>query len=331
MPHGLLYIPKVCLFAPLTVLIILVSKEDFIVARYLSVDETAEILRTTDRTVRRMLNDGRLAGSQYMDKGKLVWRVHATKEILQKLESAFKADGISLEAIDAEEVEAEAALDSATPEQAENWQEAARSHAAGAVDEFWNQIASKFMERLEVKDQMIGEMRKELAEKERQLRLLPDLEKRAEEERKATELKELEAEALRKQISSMQEDQNAKAEELQRLIKIERELLPELQSQLDQERAQKQKEAAAAQKRLADLEKEKLEAEQARMKLEELETNLTETKRQADEQLTLLRKEKDEQTAAIQEQLVLITGKLEKTQRPWWKWWVTGGSGESGT
>ena len=54
-------------------------------ARYFSVEEAAQVLGTTDRTVRRMLSSGRLAGSQHLDKGKLVWRVHASKEILEKM------------------------------------------------------------------------------------------------------------------------------------------------------------------------------------------------------------------------------------------------------
>lgn len=294
-------------------------------ARYLSVDETAEILRTTDRTVRRMLNDGRLAGSQHMDKGKLVWRVHATKEILQKLETTYKDNGISLEAIDAEEIEDQSEPEASASEQAGNWQEATRKQASGAVDEFWNQIAGKFIERLEVKDQLIGEMRKDLAEKERQLRLLPDLEKQAEEERKATEIKELEAQALRKQIAALKEaaaETELKArretERLNQLEKLEKEVLPDLQVQLEQEKIQKQAELVRAQ-------------EESQKLVEALERTLSENKRLADEELERLRKEKDVQAQAIQEQLQLISSKLEKSQEPWWKKWLTAGGNDKTT
>ncbi len=189
-------------------------------ARYLSVEETAELLGTTDRTVRRMLNSGRLSGSQHLDKGKMVWRVHATKDIIQKLEGSYAASNLISDDAEVDLLDAE--IDDSNDTEVNNprtreWTAEAHTKASSAVDEFWNQISDRFIEKLEAKDQLIGQMQNKIEEKDRQLRLLPDFEKRAEDERKASELKELEVIALKKHLELLEasketEIQNLKTE-----------------------------------------------------------------------------------------------------------------------
>lgn len=169
------------------------------------------------------------------------------------------------------------------------------------AEELWNSVISRFMEKLEEKDQLIGEMRTELKEKERQLLLLPDLEaqakkareeadkiaeaerrraeeesRRAETERKNAEVKALEVEALKKQIGLLQEKiDTSAAPELEKQLELEKSAklaeVSQLQSQLDEAKAAKDAEIKALQDRLADVEEYKRLSEEAQRKLDELQ------------------------------------------------------------
>ena len=186
-------------------------------ARYFSVEEAANILGTTDRTVRRMLNAGKLAGSQHMDKGKLVWRVHATKEILQKVTPSIE-DPIET---DATVVESMAPDDE--PDVTESWRQDTTGRATAAVDEFWNQLAEKFLEKIEQKDQAIGALKVELSEKDRQLRLLPDLQKRLQDEQDQRNLAAQQSVALEKQIEAMKQLSDEEKSALEAKLQISEE------------------------------------------------------------------------------------------------------------
>ena len=218
-------------------------------ARYFSVEEAAQVLGTTDRTVRRMLSSGRLAGSQHLDKGKLVWRVHASKEILEKM---CDADGLSSEehVVDVVDTREDPDFQAENPN-IRSWRAEAQSQAGTMAEQFWNQVAAKFMERIELKDQVIGSLRYELEEKDRQLRLLPDLEKHAEEERKSAELKSLEAEALRKQITALQEEKQKWQEEEQKLVEESARKADELEKEMDRVKEEKEREEMAVKEKLS--------------------------------------------------------------------------------
>jgi chromosome segregation ATPase len=170
-----------------------------------------------------------------------------------------------------------------------------------ALDEVLSKLTEQFSKQLYAEKEVIFTLKKELEDKDRQLRLLPDVQKQAEDARKLAELKHVETEALKKQIDLLQASTVPKNQ------------VDELEQQINQ------------------LEKEKVEAEQSRQKVEELERTLSENKRTADEELERLRKEKDAQAQAIQEQLQLISSKLEKAQRPWWKTWFTAGGDDKTT
>ena len=160
-------------------------------ARFFTVEQTANILGTTDRTVRRMLGDGRLSGSQHMEKGKLVWRVHATKDLLERLpvasvESTEEVFDVDMATDTVGEVNFE------PPKDGSSWQQDARKQTDNMAEHFWNEVASKFLDRISAQDQLIGSLQTELDDKERQLRLLPDLQKQAEVDRFVAETKALE-------------------------------------------------------------------------------------------------------------------------------------------
>ena len=104
-------------------------------ARFFTVEQTANILGTTDRTVRRMLGDGRLSGSQHMDKGKLVWRVHATKDLLERLPVANVESTEEVFDVDAN-VEGSVNFE---PPKEPNWQQEARKQSDNIAEHFWNE------------------------------------------------------------------------------------------------------------------------------------------------------------------------------------------------
>jgi len=70
-----------------------------------------------------------------------------------------------------------------------------RNTVSSVADALWDNLICKYQEKLEEKDQAIGEIRAELAEKDRQLKLLPDFEKQ-----KADLLKKLDAERTAAEI-----------------------------------------------------------------------------------------------------------------------------------
>ncbi|MGH9549113.1 MAG: hypothetical protein ACRD3W_07060, partial [Terriglobales bacterium] len=215
--------------------------------------------------IHKRLATGALKGTRKENKfGVEEWWVYPNKEIRSALERAGRIDilesttnhaGVASEAEidDVEPVEI-----SGTPEDLDALDEqqqtdpAFRQNMAGQLaEDLWSKLIAKFLGKIEEKDQLIGEMRTELAEKDRQLKLLPDIEKRAQEDRKSAELKELETIALRKQIEAMhQAEVDAKAAQ-ERLREVEQRLV-EVEKERDREQS-------GAQERLKEL-SEKLEA-----------------------------------------------------------------------
>lgn len=139
-----------------------------------------------------------------------------------------------------------------------------RSGANAVADALWNNLICRFQEKLEEKDQLIGEYRAEIAEKDRQLKLLPDLQKQATEEmrqqaeavRKAAELKELEAEALRKQVDAMQIKQTEVELAKQKIAELEKsqaESLRKAEEEIQRLTEEKEAHAKAVQEQLEAL------------------------------------------------------------------------------
>jgi hypothetical protein len=153
-------------------------------------------------------------------------------------------------------------------------------------------------------------MRGELADKDRQLKLLPDFQKEAEIRRKEAETQELKAIALTKQIQAMQELEQTNATEAARLTQLETEIIPTLERQLEEERVQKERNLAEVLAQLAAIEADKRKVEEAKAKLEESLKN----------EIELLKIQKEEQSISIQSQLETLNLKLEQLQKPsWWK------------
>src|ERR1700735_479360 len=142
-------------------------------ARYLSVEETATVLGTTDRTVRRMLNEGRLSGSQQLEKGKMTWRVHATKDLLQKLESLALSNPTDsreetagfqeARATFVDDVDELADIEDLTKPTSEEstgepraWFTENKANAAKVANDFWKELEAKYLMKLLEQENRIG-------------------------------------------------------------------------------------------------------------------------------------------------------------------------------
>jgi flagellar biosynthesis GTPase FlhF len=242
------------------------------VLKTISVRDAAAALGITNRAVLYRREKGHLKGQLIKnDNGVPEYRIYPNKEIIEGLKR-IGSPLIASEAIqEADIVEAEAQTVftpgedtqdmSVDPEGIDDikgkpgdWTDPARATAGGVAEELWSNLINRFLEKLEEKDQLIGVMRTELADKDRQLKLLPDLEKKAEEERKAAELRALEAAALQKQIEAMQAEKeealNAqqKVEELERQMEL---LRAEEAEKLERLKAEKEAHESAIEKQLA--------------------------------------------------------------------------------
>lgn len=205
----------------------------------LSVKQVSEVLGVSTRAILKRLDKKQLKGTRRLNKfGVEEWWIYPTAEIKAALEKAGRIDvlGPTESYSNADIIDVESELTAPDEDEAfgeptnpGGWTEEARGATEDVAEGVWNNIISRFLGELKERDQLIGEMRSELAEKDRQLKLLPDFQKQAEDERKAAELKELEAEALRKQIAaieSVKEEAEASyraAEEEVRRLKDEKE------------------------------------------------------------------------------------------------------------
>ena len=181
----------------------------------ISVKEAAEALGVSPRAVQYKLQNGDLKGTRTKNQyGVAEWRVWPNKEISEALsqkqgaKAEHSADPINFspsesEAVDAEEVsfnEGEEVFDEPT-----NW----RQIEMERLELMAEKLVKPLAERIEAQAVALREQENIIEDQKRQLRLLPDLQKQAEDERKASELRALEVEALNKQILAMEEEKQA--------------------------------------------------------------------------------------------------------------------------
>ncbi len=249
----------------------------------------------TPRGVVQRLNRGQLKGNKKLNQfGVSEWQVYANREILMAMEAkkssasgALSEQSFAPDAdytMNAEDIEVSGEYSVADAPR--NW----RDVEMARLEVLAEKLVKPLAERLEAQAAELREKERLLEEKERQLRLLPDLEKRAEEERKEAELRALEVEALKKQIMALEE------------VKQESE------------------------SKLAALEEERRTADEAQLKVQELEKAMSElreideaNRRAGEEELERIKAEKEAEAQAVQEKLSGLTAKLEDLQRPWWK------------
>lgn len=263
----------------------------------LSVREVAAALDMTPRGVIQRLNKGQLKGTRRTNQfGTQEWLVYANKEIMQAIErkrgatgnDSAPSDQFNFSPDDNTTVEAEEIYDEAEDDSPVSW----RQTEIERLEMMAEKLVKPLAERIEAQAVALREQEKVIEDQNRQLRLLPDFQKQAEDERKAAELRALEVEALKKQISALEE--------------------------VGQE----------SESKLTALEKERRIAEEAQSKVQELERTMTElraadeaNRQNAEAELQRIKAEKEEEARTVQEQLSHLTNKLEELQKPWWKKW----------
>lgn len=279
--------------------------------RTLSVKEVAGVLGLTKRAVMYRLENGKLKGTRVTNSyGQEEWRIYPNKEIMQAAETkkgeAPIEGALNFEPEEAEAVDAESITSDATEveDQPTSW----RTVELERLEVIAEKLVKPLTEKLEAQAMALKERDLIIEDQGRQLRLLPDLERRAreaEEDRKAAEIRAMETEALKKQIAAMQEHiEQSPAPAVEKELHQEKEVkeseVQELRLELEQERAAKEQEIKALEEKLASVDEYKKLAEEAQEKLSELQ-------------------KRDSETAAIRAELAALSQKLEKSQTSWWK------------
>lgn len=213
--------------------------------RNLSVKEVADVLGISTRAVLKRLNNDQLRGTRRSNKfGVEEWSVYPNKEIRAALESAGKIDILEAEYVAATEsesvpIDAYEADDEVNDERPAGWYSEEREKVRIIAEELIKPLSL----RIEQQAIALNEKDRIIEEKDRQLKLLPDFEKQAEKERKAAELKALEAEALKKQIAALEiEKQEAEAA---------KERAADLEKALEQLKTEKEEKEQAVEQKLA--------------------------------------------------------------------------------
>jgi chromosome segregation ATPase len=287
----------------------------------ITVREAAHALNLTKRAVMYRLDGGKLKGIRVKTShGLEEWRIYPNKEILEGLQRLAQSNPVNEpsreplteEEIDAEEVdfEDESIVDD------QRWQDTERDRIKIIAEEFMKPL----LERIDNQSRALMQKEQELLTLK--VKLLPDLEKRAEEERKTAELKQMEIAALNKQIESLKEassttestishlEKAAQETDLLRVRKTELEsIVPELEGKLEKETSERRRLESELESVVPELQ-EKLDQEAAeRLRLEnELKSAVPELQEKLDKE------------AAERLKLETELKKLqEESQKPWWK------------
>jgi len=164
-----------------------------------SVKEAAAALGCDERWVREKLNQGQLKGEKKTIGMKEKWFVYKG-EIDAAV--AKRGNSVTPEAIDQQYF---GVADEVVDAVEANQDQSNELPANASITEIVRAIANEFADKLNEEKRVNLVLQSELEQKDRQLRLLPDLQKQAEDEHKAAEMQALEVEALKKQIAAMEE------------------------------------------------------------------------------------------------------------------------------
>jgi len=179
----------------------------------LSVKEAAELLRLDERSVRERLINGQLKGEKKQIGLRDKWFVYtgSIEAALSKQQEAFAGDPIAfndvtVDAEPAEEIDSnEGNTEPSNRSDDAGWLEANRDKVKALAEE----IVKPLMEKIESQAEVIFDQKHQISDQERQLRLLPDLQKQAEQRAQEVELRHVENAALKKQIAALQEQVEA--------------------------------------------------------------------------------------------------------------------------
>ncbi len=164
----------------------------------LSVREAADLLGCDERWVREKLYNGSMKGEKKTVGMRDKWFVYKGEvdAVLAQKRSFTEAPGSSTIEVEERTVEAESEVQDFSPSMA--WIEEERQRVRMLAEEMMQPLL-----------ETIRQQERELQSKDAQLRLLPDLQKQAEQQEKEASLKHVENEALKKQIEAMAQEKKA--------------------------------------------------------------------------------------------------------------------------
>jgi excisionase family DNA binding protein len=248
--------------------------------RTLTVKEAAQALGVSVRTVQHRLNTGELKGKRTPNQyGVSEWRVWPNKEIMERL-----SPGKSFEELDFSAPQEEfQGGDSSAVVDAEAVEGDRDDLDEPSLRTIVRELTLQFSEQLSREKTIVAQLQRDLEDKDRQLKLLPDFQKQAEDQRKEAELKELESIALRKQVEALKNEEEASQAEIARLAKLEAEVMPSLAAQKEAQEAEVAKlqsdlEIARNEKQMREEQAKTLEAENERLKQKAEEATLSAAK-----------------------------------------------------
>lgn len=191
--------------------------------RTLSVREVASALGLTKRAVMYRLENGKLKGTRIQNShGQEEWRVYPNKEIMQAVQSKaspsmdHSLDFNPSDVVDSVVIDDVEDVDGSDGDSEKITSEVVKPRDLEQLVEIFREqfapeiVAEKLMkpliEKLELQQELLVQQRLELSDKDRQLRLLPDLQKQAEDRAKQLELEHVEKEALKKQVAALAQE-----------------------------------------------------------------------------------------------------------------------------
>ena len=218
-----------------------------------TVREVAEALGLTKRAIMYRLQDGRLKGVRVKnDNGQTEWRVYPTKEIIDALNKlaevnpTTEATASALDDVIDADIELEDDLEAL--HNAQDWEEHQKAQMKAMAEEFMRPL----LERFDAQSRALANKEREIDELK--IKLLPDLQKQAEEERKAAEAKELEVIALQKQLDAVREAEELKQAAIASENQVLKSQMQEIEARAEEERRAKEAELEAAAEKVVVLE-----------------------------------------------------------------------------
>lgn len=217
------------------------------------------------------LEDGRLKGVRVKNEnGQTEWRVYPTKEIIDALNKLADTnpttEAIASEVDEVIDADIELDDDVDAMKTAQEWEERQKAQMKAMAEEFMRPL----LERFDAQSRALANKEREI--EELKIKLLPDLQKRAEEERQAAEAKELEVIALQKQLDAVREAEELKQAKIASENQVLKSQMQEIEARAEEERRAKE---AAAEKvvvlesRVPDLENKLAQEIADKAKLEE--------------------------------------------------------------
>jgi len=198
--------------------------------QWMYLQEAASATELSEKTLRRNIKKGILKARR----GKAVnakMQVFITPELLGKLQEPVQEeheDDSCLDNVQIEEYTVEEMSD--VPEESTSHQQDFSPNQTKSIPDmetmkaFIGELMNPLVKRVEEQAVVLQEQERIIEEQKTQLRLLPDLQSKEENERKARELAELELVALKKQVEALQKEKEELGTTAQKAAELEKEI-----------------------------------------------------------------------------------------------------------